>query len=649
MYKKITPVIIILFAALLLAACGRQSCANPETGDYVLVEDVEAEEMEDTALMPEGIKEEQNEPSLVVSDNMPAEAVELILRHFEAIENSDKQTLVSTFGIDDSSNFVLRHHIDWLADELIRRYSGTGLSVVSIEGFWEKYFYVHVHIRSNLNSDAEKLAFSLENSGDVTHPWHIIRYDDDFRYYETLGFVNFEGILVDNRISAVETSLIHSITNFFDALEQGNAKGFIENHTGLAFNEFNFHFLDYFKGAGSSVEKIEIVNHYHTFWYPNAIMTSVTVSHETYGLHTIFKIAFESFQRLAGEQMWGLSSSPYLGVNIIIDGVQHYASFDTNSMYDWMLLNFMVSHYPAYFLDHSIIRGVSDFHHYNRGLSLPIPKGVNYFASVDELVEPSDFRLYRIPDSAGEADVIIAVVTFSSFWYWGERVYGFYNGEFALINENSRLRINFWTGGSTSIPFVSLRTNEHYNFYSFEMDELRETNVLWRRSIRRQVRRDFVHEEPRREGLTNMIGVHNIERLEPIAVGWTWGDHATDTFPHTAIRRNAVHRSIEHLTHPGDRLMLALMGNSSAVSGANRIAVFPAVNDYGEYGEWILINDNNLRAYKFCPNNTQLLNPIGALPNVGGYIHWMDLEEESSVTLVDVMLFIRSMRLRPIK
>jgi len=643
MKRKIALYIIVMLSiALLLAACGRRSNDNSETNDYVSGEYIDTNIPEyEPEPMPEPeleADEQKSEPEAIVCENMPDEAVQLVLRHFEAIENGHTQTLLNTLGAD-GANFVQRHYANWIAGELINRHADTGLRVVEIEGFWGSVLYVHAHIANKLDDDVKRVVFFMDSGHVEGHPWYITKYADDFGYYRTLGLVNFQGIMVDNRISVAEAPLIHAITSFFETLDSGDIPRLLEEQ-GIPLTARYEEFLYGFQGADTSVKVIEILYSHHIYLGTSSVGVNVTVNHAAFGLDTVFGMTFEPYERLAGEELWRLSS-PFINVSVIVNEELHGVDLSSHSIRDWMALNFIMNHYPAYFLDQSIVRGVSDAPYSHRGVHryIPIPRGMIHSATGNEMAEPTGFWMYRLPGNSGEADIFILVVDFSSFWYGGQQVYSFFDGEFKPIAYLSMEGIRFWLGGPASIPFISMRSSGSYNFYSFDMDALSERNELSLRTIRRQVSRDIVYEEPRWENLTRHIGVHNIQQLEPIATGLLWGDPAHDRFNYPAIRAQAIAQSIEHITHPADRLMLALAGNLSAISGAERIAIILCEDNNGE---WILISDDNM--YMFNPSNPRLLDFIGnTMPDENGYT----TEMREGADFEDVVLLLRGISLGP--
>jgi len=638
--KIIICVVIMLATVLLLAACGRRSNNGYETDDYIvdeyietIIPEAEPEPAPEPTPTPEPEAEEyKSEPEVIVCENMPDEAVQLILRHFEAIESSDMQTLLYTFDAG-GANFVQRHYINWIAGVLINRYADTGLRVVEIEGFWGSVLYVHAHIANNLDDDIRRIVFFMDGGHFEGHPWYITRYADDFGYYSTLGFVNFEGIMVDSRISTAQAPLIHAITNFFEALDSGNIPRLMEQQ-GTSFTARYEQFLSGFQGANTSVKRIEILYEHHLFWDLSTVGVSVTVNHAVFGLDTVFSMTFEPFERLAGEELWRLSR-PFINVSVIINEELHHVDNTNQSIFDWMALNFIMNNYPALFLDQSVTWGVSDAPHFHMGIDrfIPVPKGMIH--SENEVTGPTGFWMYRLPGNPGEEDIFILVVTFDSFWYGGQQVYSFFDGEFRPIAYFSRAGILFWLGGPASTPFISIRSSGTYNFYSFDMDALRERNELSLRSIRRQVSSDIVHEEPRYERLTRHIGIHNIERLESIATVWSWGDPAHGRFDYPAIQAQAIAQSVAHITHPAERLMLALANNMPVIKDAERVAIILSADNNSE---WILISDDNM--YMFDPSNPRLFSFIGStLPDEDRYT----VEMHEGTGFEDIVWFLRGM------
>jgi len=647
--KKILTIIAILFTIILLTACGRlrRNENNQETDDYIFTEDIEDKDQEEAEPNPQPEYEEQpNSPEIIICENIPSEAQEQILRHIQAIENGDIQALLATFGVDGIS-FMHRHYANWLTGELISRYANTGLHVKKIEGLWSEAdgaLYIRAHIANNTNGNVEILTFFMDSSNVFTNDgyvdgrmWHIIRYSYDFGYQETLGFEYNEGILVDNRITQAEASLIHVIENFFNALEQGNAAGFIDGQTGISPTRIDRHFLDDFQNSGANIKKIEVVSDHGFFLFTGTVMVDVTVNHEAFGLNTIFGMSFEPIQRTGGGQMWRLSSS-YISVDAVISGLRFPVYVNFHGIYNVMALNFIVNHYPAFFLDRSFLFSINDAHHAHRDSTIPMPKGMRYFALADEIIEPTSFAMYRLPDDLGGTDVFIMVVSFSSFMYFGQRIYGLFDGGFEFIFEYSRRSVRFWRERDLGL-FMGSRTNQYYSFYTFDMDTLRDINEFWGVLIDEIGINSISDNGTLISSIEQYVGFNNLEQIMPIVSEWQ--DHKRGVFANAAIGRDAAAKSVEHITHPADRLILAVMGIS--IRDANRIAVMPTIDDDGEYGEWILIVDDNI--YMFDPTSPRLVNFIGsAMPNVGGDIFWMEFDEETGATLLSVMEFIKGVR-----
>jgi len=664
MKKKIMVVVIImLYAALLLTSCSRQfENNNLEIDDYLA----------DLSSLSEAMDENkyQNKSGVVISDGMPEEAKQLILTHFEAIRNGDRQSLVDTFNIE-GANFAERHYINWLADELISRFNGAELLAIEIDDFWDGVMHINAHVANNLGDSIENLFFYIDGLDvlDIEgYSWYIIAYTNDFGYHDTLGFVNYEGIQVDSRITVEEASLIHAVVSFIDALESGDSRRFLEQQTGLSLDMRTNLFFDSLQGTDASIYKIEILPDSRFVWRVSSVKAAVTVDLKNYGIQIALEMFFEPFERLGGEQLWLLTST-HIDVSGYINGLKYYVATDIDSIYDLIALNFIMTHYPAHFLNSTVLRSVSNMYGSNRGVNDPIPRGMNNFGTGYAIVEPFQFFMYKINNGLGEETIVMTVdADVRSQSEWWQRVYGLFDGEFRLITElNDNRLVSFWRGRRIEereprrlIPFISIWEGDYHDFRTLDVVELRDRNELVTSRIR-QVHNGVIHDDAPElnridhfigtdvvewSRLERFIGIDDIEVLAPVvsvrhgdSSRWDWYGAFADQW----VRSHAAAKSVEHIEHPADRLILGVTSVSSVIRSSGRVGVIPVVYENGEYGEWVLIVDDNI--YMFNSFNPQLLDFMGsALPNVSGDIIWMDPVDNESDDLINVIAFIRDIK-----